>query len=332
MPPRRLKIIAVAGLALALMPSPLETRWSPPADHSQRVTAQRLHPARRQVGEVRIDEAWQLDSTNSNFGGTSALVIEGPRQFLLASDFGTMVRIHLLRDTGVRIARIWPLWLASRAARSKAGRDLESLTVDPATGQLWGGFEHQHRITRFLPGMANADGDGAPAEMQRWNPNGGAEAMVRLGDGRFIVLAETSGGPGGGSDALLFARDPVADPDTRPIRFALDPGGRGRVTDAALLPDGRVLLLFRDIDLTKGWISTLAVADPDTIRSREQWQARTIARFERPQIAENFEGLAVEPQVDPAAPVAIWMVSDDNLAGWQRTLLVRLLWAPPRQQ
>ncbi len=328
MPPRPLKILAAAGLAMALMPSPLETRWSPPVDHSQQVTALRLNPDERQVGEMRIDEAWQLDSTNSSFGGTSALVIEGPRQFLLASDFGTVVRLHLRRDTGVRIARIWPLWLASRAARSKAGRDLESLTVDPATGQLWGGFEHRHRITRFLPGMVNADGDVAPELMQGWNANGGAEAMVRLADGRFIVLAETSGGPGGGSDALLFAGDPVANPDTRPIRFALDPAGRGRVTDAALLPDGRVLLLFRDIDLTKGWVTTLAVADPADIAPRARWRARTIARFERPQISENFEGLAIEPQNDADAPVAIWMVSDDNLAGWQRTLLVRLLWEP----
>lgn len=330
MPPRFPRLLAIVAIALALMPSPLETRWSPPVDRSQQVTATRLVLAQPTVGEVQIDEAWQLDSTNSSFGGTSALAIEAPRQFLLASDFGTMVRIHLLRDSGIRIARIWPLWLASRAARSKAGRDLESLTVDPATGTLWAGFEHAHRITRFLPAMANADGEVEPAEMQGWNDNGGAEAMVRLADGRFIVLAETSGGPGGGSDALLFARDPVAYPADRPIRFALDPGGRGRVTDAALLPDGRVLLLFRAIDFTKGWVSTLAVADPDIIVRRGRWQARTIARFERPQINENFEGLAIEPHADPAAPVAIWMVSDDNLAGWQRTLLLRLLWTPQR--
>ena len=322
------RLLAILFVALALMPSPLEVRWTPPFDSSQRLSATRLAVTARQVGEVRIDEAWHLDSPNSRFGGVSALALEGPRQFLLGSDFGTMVRLRLGGDGNVPAIRIWPLWLDSKAAMTKNGRDLESLTVDPATGQLWAGFEQRHRIARFAPGMTHVEGEVLPREMQGWNANGGAEALVRLNDGRFIVLAETSGGPGGGTDALLFARDPVAYPDERPIRFALDAGGRGRITDAAALPDGRVLLLFRGIGLTRGWISTLAVADPTVIRARQPWQSRTIAKFERPQIAENFEGLAIEPRRSPTDPIAIWMVSDDNLAAWQRTLLLRLLWNP----
>lgn len=322
------RLLAILFTAFALMPSPLERRWTPPFDSSQRLGATRLAVATAQVGEVRIDEAWHLDSPNSRFGGISALVWERPRQFLLASDFGTMVRLRLDRDGSIPSVRIWPLWLDSPAALGKNGRDLESLATDPATGRLWGGFEQHHRIARFAPGMSHVESEVRAPEMAIWNANGGAEALVRLSDGRFIILAETSGGPGGGTDALLFARDPVAYPDVRPIRFALDAGGRGRITDAAALPDGRVVLLFRGIGLTSGWISTLAVADPATIRSRKPWQSRTIARFERPQIAENFEGLAIEPQRSPTDPVAIWMASDDNLAAWQRTLLLRLLWSP----
>lgn len=322
------RLAFILFVALALMPSPLERRWTPPFDSSQRLSVTRLAVAATQVGEVRIDEAWHLDSPNSRFGGVSALAYEGPRQFLLASDFGTMVRMRLGRDGTISAVRIWPLWLDSSAALGKNGRDLESLTVDRATGQLWAGFEQRHRIARFAPGMTHVEGETAPREMAAWNANGGAEALVRLGDGRFIMLAETSGGPGGGTDALLFARDPVAHPDERPIRFALDAGGRGHITDAAALPDGRVLLLFRGIGLTRGWISTLAVADPALIRTRQPWQSRTIAKFERPQITDNFEGLAIEPQRAPTDPVAIWMVSDDNRAAWQRTLLLRLLWIP----
>ncbi len=322
------RLLILAAIAASLMPTPFDMRRRPAFDESQRITARVIETANRRVGEVRIAEAWHVESTNSRFGGFSALAIEAPRQFLLASDFGTMVRMRLNADGRIPAARIWPLWLDSAAALGKNGRDLESLAVNPATGQLWAGFEQRHRVARFAPGMTHVEGETAPKEMRGWNGNGGAEALVRLPDGRFIVLAETSSGPGGGSDALMFASDPVADPDTPPLCFALDAGTRGRITDAALLPDGRVLLLFRDIGLPSGWVSTLAVADPATIRSRQPWRSRTIARFARPQIAENFEGLAIEPHDDPAAPVAIWMIADDNLAGWQRTLLLRLLWEP----
>lgn len=325
------RLLVLLLIALTLMPSPFENRWIPPFDKSQQASAARLAVVEAGEGEVRIDEAWQLDSPNSRFGGISALALEGPRQFLLGSDFGTMVRLRLDRDGSIPNVRIWPLWLDSPAALGKNGRDLESLAVDPATGQLWAGFEQRHRVARFAPGMTHVEGEALPREMAAWNANGGAEALVRLRDGRFIVLAETSGGPGGGTDALLFARDPVSHPTERPIRFALDAGGRGRITDAAALPDGRVLLLFRGIGMTRGWISTLAVADPALIRARQSWQSQTIAKFERPQIAENFEGLAIEPQRSLTDPVAIWMVSDDNLAAWQRTLLLRLLWEPTPQ-
>jgi hypothetical protein len=322
------RLIAITIVAAALMPSPFATRWRPPFDESQRVSVSRIMPRDAIVGEVRIDEVWRLDSPNSRFGGFSALALEGPRQFLLASDFGTLARMRLGRDGSVPALRIWPLWLDSPAALGKNGRDLESLAVDPATGTLWAGFEQRHRVARFAPGVTHVEAEAAPRAMARWNANGGAEALVRLADGRFIVMAETSGGPGSGTDALLFARDPAAHPGDQPIRFALETGGRGNITDAALLPDGRVLLLFRDIAVPAGWISTLAVADPATIRANAPWTSRAIARFERPQIAENFEGLAIEPQDATGDAVAIWMIADDNLAGWQRTLLLRLLWEP----
>lgn len=328
MPPRLPRLVALLLIALALMPTPLDRRWQPPVDHSQRLTATAVAIADRRVGEVRIDEAWWLRSDNSSFGGFSAIVIERPRQFLIASDYATLQRFRLRRDGHIPASRIWPLWLDSRLGLGKAGRDLESLTLDAATGRIWGGFEQRHRIVRFIPGMGRVDAEIAPPAMRGWNANGGAESLVRLADGRFLVLAETSGGPGGGTDGLLFPYDPVADTAARPIRFALDAAGRGRVTDAAELPDGRVLLLFRNLTLSERWVSTLAVADPAEIRARGLWQARTIARFVRPQIADNFEGIAIEPQPAADGSMAIWMVSDDNRVAWQRTLLLRLLWSP----
>ena len=41
---------------------------------------------------------------------------------------------------------------------------------------------------------------------------------------------------------------------------------------------------------------------------------------------DNYEGLAVAPGPDGA--LVLWLISDDNKATFQRTLLLKLLWRP----
>lgn len=319
------RFIALFVIALLLMPNPLVHQRLLPRDTSQRIMATPLPIPSRAVGAVTVAEAWHIVTRNSQFGGISSIVLIGDRQFLMASDNAMIVRMALGRTGAVGPSSIRPLWLDTRASLRKSGRDLESMVRDVRSGRIWLGFEHQHRIMRFAPDLANREAEAVPASMQGWNANGGAEALARLPDGRMLVMAETSGGPGGGTDALMFAGDPAGDAAiaATPLRFAYDSQGKGRVTDAAALPDGRVLILHRTISVLDGWISTLAVADSRDIATGRRWTSRMIARFARPGLAENFEGLAVE-QV--SGGYSIWMVSDDNFARWQQTLLLRLEW------
>ncbi len=323
------RLLALAAIALIIGPNPMVAVRAPPRNMSQIITARPilLDPARptlRQVGPLRILEEWWLDSANSKFGGYSALAILGPRHLLLGSDTGMVAGLELAPDGRVSHQFIAPLPDGPGDGKHsvKTDRDLESLTSDRPRGLIWAGYEHSNQIWRYSRGLARATGHVAPPLMRDWNQNGGAEAMARLSDGRFLVLAETSGGPGSGTDALLFAADPVAATTPPPLRFAYDAGTMGRVTDAAELPDGRVLLLHRKVSLWNGWTSTLAIADPRTIARGHVWRATPIARFAAPITSENFEGLAVEASPQGAI---IWMISDDNLADWQRTLLLRML-------
>ncbi|QJQ32219.1 esterase-like activity of phytase family protein [Sphingomonas lacunae] len=277
----------------------------------------------RRVGTLIITEAWEIDSANTGFGGYSAMALLDERRFLLASDTGLLAGFTLGRDGRIDRQFIAPPPAGPGKGNFKVDRDMEALTADRARGQFWAAYEHSNQIWRFSRGFARSDGHVAPAAMRRWHANGGAEAMVRLIDGRFLILSETTGARGGGGTAaLLFPTDPVESPNAEPIQFAYDAQGRGRVTDAAQLPDGRILLLQRRLSLVDGFVSTLSVAHVDTIRTGGIWRSQTLALFSPPLVTENFEGLAVEDSPEGAV---IWMISDDNLTKWQRTLLLRLL-------
>lgn len=322
------RLAAITLVALALLPNPLATTRFPVRNMSQTITAHAIaldpeRPGLHHIGQLRLIEAWALDSANTGFGGYSALALLGDRQLLLASDTGMLAGFTITpRGGGITHEFIAPPPSGPGKSNYKTERDLEAMAIDRARGRTWTAYEHSNQIWRFSRGLARAEGHVAPAAMRHWNPNGGPEAMARLADGRFLVMAETTGGPGGGTAALLFPTDPVEAPDVAPLSFAYDSGDMGRVTDAAQLPDGRILLLHRRLSLTQGFVSTLAIADPATIRAGAMWRGAPIATFVPPLITENFEGIAVE---DSPAGAVIWMISDDNLARWQRTLLLKLL-------
>jgi hypothetical protein len=94
----------------------------------------------------------------------------------------------------------------------------------------------------------------------------------------------------------------------------------------AQLPDGRVLILLRKVDwgIPPAFSGKLMIADPSTIRQGERWRAEPVAELEEPLPTDNYEGLAVDS--DERGGVVLWLISDDNRARFQRTLLLKLLW------
>lgn len=323
---------ALLALLLILLTTP---RWAgeaqrpvqvgPVALAARRVALDPARPGLGHVGGLRYLGGVELRADARSFGGYSALAAGGGR-FLMLGDKGNLLSFRMGSDWRPRAARLGDLPGGPGTGWRNQNRDAESLTFDPRTGRWWVGFEVFDQIWRYAPGFARAERGRAPIAMRRWPSTGGAEAMARLADGRFVVLGERARLPRGrdgkrpaGRVGLIFAGDPT-DPRVRPARFAYRPAAGFDPVDMAELPDGRVLVLERRFALPFRWSSRLAVVARGAIRPGAVVAGRTVAVLAAPLVADNFEGLAVARE---GGRTVLWLVSDDNQLPVQRTLLLK---------
>lgn len=276
-------------------------------------------PTRRQVGALTWLGGLALTSRDPAFGGFSAMRVAGDR-FTLLSDGGNLVSFRMGSDLRPRELRFADLPGPGTGA-IKRHRDSESLTWDRRTGQVWVGFENRNAIWRYDAGLGRVERSARPAAMADWPIAGGAEAMVRLSDGQFIVISET-GRPKGQPTArtvLRFAGDPT-EAGRAPASFAYVPPVGYDPTDAAELPDGRLLVLNRRLSLPGLFTAKLCVIDVRGIPAGGTVRCGEIASFERPLLHDNFEALAVTRE---GTDTIVWIVSDDNGEFWEQSLLLK---------
>lgn len=317
--PRRNRLLAL-GLALALAPGTWLRSPEPPPNYERSLRLTPIPAGVERLGPFRVAGVWQLTSRNSLFGSYSALVAPAPGRLLAFSDRGGFLEFS---TPGSDPAPIRVGTVPGHAARYKLYRDIESATRDAATGRIYLALEGRNVLARYGPGLT-LEAQRAVPEMRRWRLNSGPEAMVRLTDGRFVVLCECTTGwfAAGQHPALLFAGDPAEATEGKPFTFA---GVEGyRPTDMAQLPDGRVLVLVRRLTwpLPPRFKAKLLLADPAEITPGGTWRAVELAELSSPLPIDNFEALAVVPGAD--GTMTAWLMSDDNQAISQTTLLLKL--------
>lgn len=287
-------------------------------------------PGRKRLGGLVFERGYRLMSRDRAFGSFSALAVDGDR-FTLLSDGGNIVRFNLDDQGRLHHIAFAELPDGPGTGWQKLDRDSESMTRDPATGQIWVGFERANAIWRFTPDLAAAKGHAEPAAMADWAVNGGPEALLRLDDGRFIALSEEvpesrkhrSRGRGI-RDGLLFAGDPVVAPG-RGFRFGYRPPPGFSPTDLAELPGGRLLILNRRFNPLQGFAMAVTLIELGAIKPGRTVIGRAFAYFRAPALHDNFEGAAI---VRDSGGLALWIVSDDNQSVFQQTLLLKFRLAP----
>jgi hypothetical protein len=310
----------IASLAVAAMCAPgTWLRSAPPTASAADLAAIRIADARATGAPGwEIAGVWQLVSSDPQFGGFSALLNRGEAGFTAFSDRGW--RLDFASPEGPprppRLQRMFP-----NQALHHRFFDLEAAVRDPASGTFWLASEHDHAIHRFAAD-GTPDGRRELRGTVSWLRNSGIEAMVRLDDGRFVVLPE------GQREGLIFPRDPVA--GGAPERFGITvPEAGYDITEAAVLPDGRLLVVLRKLlsPLSDGWppfASLLAVGDVP--EAGGEFRPRTVLRLAGVVPPENYEGLALRTLSD--GTVAVWLIADDNISVFQRTLLAKFIFTP----
>lgn len=315
--------LALLALLVAVAPLPLATLASVPCVVATPLPLDAHDPARRSVGRLDYLGGWLLRGSDRRFGGISSMTLDRGL-FALLSDTGIVTRFRFAGSGQVTDYDLHPLPDGPGSGYRKVNRDSESSTLDPATGRLWAGFETRNEIWRYTAGFAAADGRAAPPAMADWPPNQGAEAMVRLHNGRFLVFAESKERTDHSHLALAFPGDPVA--GAIPVAFGVSGPAGYSVTDAAELPDGRVVVLMRRFSaaaglasLTPGFSAAVALFEPRDIQAGAMIRLDVLAMLAPPLTVDNMEALAVERR---GTRTLLWIASDDNFFVAQRTLLL----------
>ena len=312
-------------VALLLLPAPQsakEARTMPGAllIKAKPVPLNASDPTQRTAGRLEYLAGWELKSDHRSFGGISAMVLRPDGRIIALNDSGDLFGLPLPGDAGGRKEFIAPLPVRPEESHwPKWKWDSEGLMHDPASGRYWVTFELIQRICRYSPAFARVEACSEPKAMEDWPGTGGAEAAVRLPDGRFLIFAESAYGSRGSTEVLLFTGDPV-EHGARPVHLGYHAPQGYRITDAVWIGQDKLLTLNRRATIFDGFTAKLALVDISDLRPGSVLQASEIASLRPPLLADNFEALAISRERERDI---VWIASDDNHQFFQRTLLLK---------
>jgi hypothetical protein len=279
--------------------------------------------------ELELLAGFDLTGSTTAWGGISGASIAPDGSVLtLVSDFGTWFRLPLQHDAMGRLTGVG----AGTSGRlkdehgdaivSKGVGDAEAL-MRGADGSYYVSFEGWHRLWRYRPASdplrATAKREARPKGMADLPPNEGVEAAALLPDGRFLLLSEGGRTRSGDLRGWLGS-------GKRWAEIGLVPTGAFKPTDLAALPSGDVLLLERRVSLFGGFAGRLSVIPSSSIAPGARLVGRELAVIARPLPVDNFEAVAARSA--PNGAVLIYVLSDNNFSGMERTLLLQFRWRP----
>ena len=274
----------------------------------------------RHVGRLHYLGGLDLRSSEAAFGGFSGLSVTADGSLTAVTDRGHWFSARIVRDRTGRLvdlvdSALGPLLDAKGRPVAGEWRDAEALEPLP-NGDWLVSFEGRHRVWRYAAETGGLQGRPTPFPTPKGIAaaplNGGLEALTPLLDGRVLMLAESLKRSGGSRAGWLVGEkiEPLGYRTSRDFK----------PTDAALLPNGDVLVLSRYFKLLGGFKARLERVPAAAIEAGAVLKGELLARFAPPLTVDNFEGVAVARDADGAT--LVYILSDDNFNFLQRTLLL----------
>jgi len=323
----------LAALAVAATPSPLFAE-----DAAIAVTATPLPLNERDehqsvIGRLAYRGGIELRSENLLFGGLSGLEVSDDGKTMTAmSDNGRWVRVALEYDARGYLSGTGPGLM--KAIKPAAGyplkgnwRDAESIATD-GNGGYFVAFERQHRIWHYRTPPADPFDAvpvplKAPDDIGQQPSNGGIEAMARLCDRRLLIISEKATSADGTAKAWVYDGK-----QWKALGYALT--GSFHPTGAAVLPDCNLIVLERSFSLVEGVRARITFVPAKSIRPGATLRGEELAELVPPVTVDNMEGIAARK--GPDATPLIYLVSDDNFSGFQRTILMMFALLPAEKK
>jgi hypothetical protein len=287
-------------------------------------------PLHAQIGRLRYRGGLELTSSNILFGGLSGLDISADGARMVAmSDNGRWVGATLLYDkgdlSGVAGGVMKPIKRVAGYNRPGNWRDAESIAPD-ASGGYYVAFERQHRIWHYRARPKEDPMDVEPVELKgpdviaQQPLNSGIEGLTRLCDRRLLAISEDAASGPGAVKAWVFDGK-----QWKSLSYATT--GSFKPTDAATLPDCNLVVLERSFSLAEGVRARVVFIQAKAIRPGATLRGDEIALMVPPVSVDNMEGIAARR--GEHGETLLYLVSDNNFSGFQRTLLMMFELLPP---
>lgn len=327
----RLLGVLAAGLLAAYLNSAFLSAHAAAVD--VRSAAIPLYPDRpgdQRAGALHYRGGLQLSSDDRRFGGFSDLAVSADGSEILAvSDVARWLKARLTYNSagdlsGLNGAEIAPmLGLDGKAIRGKLG-DAEGLTLERANdlnGVAVVSFERDMRVWRYdlSKGFTARPVNVAIGNwVQPLPDNAQLEAVTLIRPDTLVVFAESRLG----SEDIRAAFEVYpgqARASTRTL--SVIPHEPFSVTSAANAPDGGIFLLQRRFSMLGGVGMELRQVAASELHEGARLQGEVLANlsFQDSNI-DNMEGLAVRRGAN--GETLLYVISDNNFSGWQRTLLL----------
>lgn len=323
----------LAILALALIPAAAEPPREAIGVQRIAIQAQAIeafdprNPSLKRFGALEFRGGLVLESPAKEFGGISALRVGADGQsFISVTDKGHWLRGRIVYRGSTPIAitdaEMAPILGSDRRPLKRRGwYDSESLAVDGDT--LYVGFERVHRIVRFDYGRDGLLARGVPIPVPpafRLLPsNGSLECLVM----------PPRGGPLGGT--LIMVSEKGLDNRGNTLGFLIGGGADGGfslkrtddfdVSDCALTPNGKLLILERRLSWTSGFAMRIRSVPLAALKPGATVDGPELIVADMGHQIDNMEGLSVHRA--PDGKLVLTLISDDNFLPLQRTVLLQ---------